>query len=142
MNSSLRLVISLVLLGTGLGAGACSRSPEPSSQPSSQPTGKVAIGGNFELDCSSSDTATAAQLYCVRTDTRTGDVLRVNYMNLPTSNGPTGETAGVPGRFTTQCAATSTDARSDFYCIRLNTDTGEMLLLNLQKVGSLPPTSH
>ena len=94
---------------------------------------------NFELDCESSDTATASELFCVRTDTRNGDILRVTYGQLPTSNGPTAAPEGPPGRFTTVCDATSTDTRSDFYCIRLNTDTGEMLLVNLQKVAAFPP---
>lgn len=93
----------------------------------------------YELDCKSSNTATAAELFCIRTDTRTGEVVRVRHLSLPTSNGPTGlGTAGRPGLFTTACAATSTDSRSDLYCVRMNTATGELLLVNLQKVGSIP----
>jgi hypothetical protein len=96
---------------------------------------------NFELDCDSSDTATKTELYCVRTDTRSGEVLRVNYLSLPASNGPTAAaTTGPAGLFTTECHATYTDTRSDFYCIRLNTDNGEMMLINLQKVGVFPKT--
>jgi hypothetical protein len=107
----------------------------------SSASGNVAIVGNYDLDCASSNTATAAQLYCVRTDTRTGDVMRVNYMSLPTTEGRAAAAAatGAAGRFTTACAATSTDIRSDFYCIRMNTETGEMQLLNLQKTGVIPP---
>jgi hypothetical protein len=94
---------------------------------------------NFELDCESSDTATAAELFCVRTDTRNGAVLRVNYTALPTSNGPTAvEKSAAAGRYTTECDATSTDTRSDFYCIRLDTETGDMLLVNLTKIDQLP----
>ncbi len=106
----------------------------------------VNVGGktslpNFELDCRSSNTATAAELFCVRTDTRNGDIVRVMHMSLPTSNGPTAAEKGGPaGQFTTVCDATSTDTRSDLYCVRMNTETGEMLLVNLQKVGSIPDT--
>lgn len=103
------------------------------------PAGDASTPPNFELDCESSDTATASELFCVRTDTRTGDILRVTYGQLPTSNGPTAAPEGRAGRFTTVCDATSTDTRSDFYCIRLDTDTGEMLLVNLQKVAAFPP---
>lgn len=94
---------------------------------------------NFELDCAASNTQTAAQLNCVRTDTRTGDIVVVDYMRLPVSNGPTATGAATPGRFTTACAATSTEKQAEFYCVRMNTETGELLLINLQKVGVIPP---
>lgn len=96
---------------------------------------------NYELDCAATNTQTAAQLNCTRTDTRTGEVVVVEYMRLPVSNGPTTTGATTPGRFTSACAATSTEKRADFYCIRMNTETGELLLVNLQKVSVLPPKS-
>lgn len=93
----------------------------------------------FELRCDSSDTATASQLFCVRTDTRNGDILRINHLKLPTTSGSTAvAAAGRRGLFTTVCDATSTDTHSDFYCIRLNTDTGDIVLVNLQKVDAIP----
>jgi hypothetical protein len=96
---------------------------------------------NFELDCGATDTASASQLHCVRTDTRSGEVLVVDYMRLPVSNGPTGTGTTAAGRFTTACQATATNDRADFYCIRMNTESGELLLVNLTKVGTLPPKS-
>lgn len=96
---------------------------------------------NFELDCAAANTNTASQVNCVRTDTRTGDVVVVDYMRLPVSQGPTATGAAIAGRFTTACASTSTSQRADFYCIRMNTETGELLLVNLTKVGVLPPKS-
>ena len=95
----------------------------------------------YELDCASTNTPTASQLNCVRTDTRTGEVLVVDYMRLSISNGPT--TTGTPpsGWFTTSCASTATEKRADFYCIRMNTETGDLLLVNLQKVSVFPPRS-
>ena len=98
-----------------------------------------AQAANFELDCAASNTATAAQLNCVRTDTRTGDIVVVDYMRLPVSNGPTATGSTAAGRFETGCAATSTDKQADFYCVRMNTETGELMLINLQKVSVLPP---
>ena len=119
-----RFVLLVVLLGCAERGG--------SSAPSTPPA-------NFELDCAASNTATAAQVNCVRTDTRSGDVVVLDYMRLPVSAGSTATGAAVAGRFTTACAATSTDQKADFYCIRLNTETGEALLVNLQKVNVLPP---
>jgi hypothetical protein len=92
----------------------------------------------FELDCDSSDTATASHLFCVRTDTRNGEILRVNPQQLPTTSGSTAVAPGRHGRFTTVCDATATDTHSDFYCIRLNTETGDMVLVNLQKIDLVP----
>jgi hypothetical protein len=75
----------------------------------------------------------------MRTDTRTGDIMRVEIFKLPVSHGPTGIPAGSAGRFEIECAAASTDTKSDFYCVRLNTETGEMMLVNLQKIPPFPP---
>jgi len=93
---------------------------------------------NYELDCASTNTTTASQLNCVRTDTRTGEIVVVDYMKLPVSNGSTATDAAPAGRFTTACDSTSTEKRADFYCIRMNTETGELLLINLQKLNSFP----
>lgn len=92
----------------------------------------------YTLACRSSNTATRAEVYCVRTDTRNGDILRVDYTKLPVTNGPTASAAGPAGRYQTECTATETDQRSDFYCVRLNTESGEMMLINLTKVGQIP----
>jgi hypothetical protein len=108
---------------------ACSGSGAP---PGSSPP------ANYELDCAAANTATAAQLHCVRTDTRSGDVVVVEYLKLPVSNGPTGAGTAPAGRFTTACGAPSTEKRADVYCFRMNTDTGELLLVNLQRAGVIP----
>jgi hypothetical protein len=105
------------------------------------PDAAVATAPNYELACAAASTATAAQMQCVRTDTRSGEVLVVDYMKLPVSSGPTAVGAASPGRFTTACAAPATTTRADFLCIRMNTETGEMILVNLTKIGSLPPKS-
>ena len=94
---------------------------------------------NFELTCRASNTSTAAELFCIRTDTRNGNVVRVLHNSLPQSNGPTAVgVAEPPGTYTTACDATSTTTRSDLYCVRMNTRTGDMMLINLQKVDSIP----
>ncbi len=94
---------------------------------------------NFELTCRASNTATAAELFCIRTDTRNGNIVRVMHNSLPVSNGPTAVGAAEPaGSYTTVCDATSTTTRSDLYCIRMNTRTGDMMLINRQKIESIP----
>ncbi|MFT3711382.1 MAG: hypothetical protein QM817_27430 [Archangium sp.] len=54
---------------------ACGCAREPSGVASSSPP-------NFELTCRSSNTATAAELFCLRTDTRSGDVVRVKHQPI------------------------------------------------------------
>ena len=104
---------------------------------SAQNTGGTAA--NYELDCGAANTATAAQLHCIRTDTRSGEVVVVNYLKLPVSNGSTATGPAPAGRFTTSCSAPSTEKQADFYCIRMNTETGELLLINLQRANVVPP---
>ncbi len=99
------------------------------------------VGQNFELTCAAPSTANSAQMQCVRTDTRTGEIVVVDYMRLPTSNGPTATGGASQGRFDTACAAPSTAVRGEFLCVRLNTETGEMLLINLTKATVYPPPS-
>ncbi len=108
-----------------------------------QPSGAGSVSASapapaFTLRCAGSATHTSGSVYCVRTDTRTGDVLRVDIAKLPVSNGPTGAAAGAAGRFQTECAAVNMAERSDFSCVRLNTESGELMLINLTKVGLTP----
>src|SRR5262249_4137609 len=113
---------------------ACSGSSAPagSSPAANSPA------ANYELGCTAANTATTAQMHCFRTDTRSGDVVVVDYLKLPVSNGPTGAGIAPAGRFTTACGAPSTEKRADVYCIRMNTETGELLLVNLQKANVFP----
>ncbi|MBL8956317.1 MAG: hypothetical protein JNK82_36425 [Myxococcaceae bacterium] len=92
----------------------------------------------FTLSCHSASTATTRGMHCIRTDTRTGEVHRVDLSKLTTSNGPTAAAAGPAGRYQTACATAASADQADFYCIRLNTETGELLAINLQKLGSVP----
>jgi len=108
------------------------------SEKSTSSGGAAAGDGAFQLDCEGSATNTSGQIYCVRTDTRSGDVLKIDMAKLPISNGPTGAAAGPAGRYDTKCVAINMAERSDFACVRLNTESGELMLVNLQKVDSLP----
>jgi hypothetical protein len=119
-----------------LALAACS--PGKDSPAAAAPGG--AASPNFELACVAANTSTAAQMQCLRTDTRTGEVLLVDYMRLPVTPGSSALESGPPGRYTTSCAAPSSAQRADLYCVRLNTSSGDMLLVNLTKVGTLPPS--
>ena len=90
------------------------------------------------IACEPSNTDTAAQFFCVRTDSRSGEVKRVNYLQLPVVAGSATTAAAEPGTFQTECAATSTPQRSDFDCRRLHVVTGELVLVNLQKSSTIP----
>ncbi|HVK87913.1 MAG TPA: hypothetical protein VM513_27525 [Kofleriaceae bacterium] len=122
-------VLSTSLLAALLAAG-CTRDAAP----------QAAIGGRaFELSCTGSSTHTSGSMQCVRHDTRNGDVQRVDLGKLPTSNGSTSSaTLGPAGLFQLACAAVNMAERSDFACVRLNTQTGELMLINLMKVGQVP----
>lgn len=101
---------------------------------------RIDAGGRaFELSCTGSATNTSGSMQCVRLDTRTGDVQRVDLGKLPTSNGSTASaTLGPEGLFQLACAAVNMAERSDFACVRLNTQTGDLMLINLMKVGQVP----
>lgn len=92
----------------------------------------------FELVCDSADTDQSSTLFCMRIDTRDGDVRTVDLAKLPTSNGPTKGAGAAPGTFALVCDSTDTATKADFRCIRLNRQTGEMLLVNLPKVAKTP----
>ena len=111
---------------------ACSGRPEGAT------ASHGALAANYTLDCAPSNTDTAAQLFCVRTDTRSGEVKRVSYLQVPVAPGSATTASAEPGTFQTECAATSTPQRSDFYCLRMNVVTGEIVLVNLQKSAQIP----
>ena len=109
-----------------------------SGKPATHGAGAGAPAANYTLDCAPSNTDTAAQLFCVRTDTRSGEVKRVSYLQVPVAPGSATTASAEPGTFQTECAATSTPQRSDFYCLRMNVVTGEIVLVNLQKSAQIP----
>lgn len=92
----------------------------------------------FELVCESADTATQTAIFCLRNDTRTGDVRRVDIDKLPVSGGPTESAAEPAGTYRLVCRSATTDTRADLYCVRLNRRTGEMLLVALPKTKLIP----
>jgi hypothetical protein len=100
--------------------------------------GGAAPTASFELVCDSSDTPEFSALFCLRHDTRNGDTRRVDVDKLPRSNGSTRAAEAPAGTYQLVCEATSSDKRSEFFCIRLHTGTGEMLLVGLPKVGVVP----
>lgn len=92
----------------------------------------------FQLVCDSSDTSTSSTLFCMRIDTRTGDVRTVDLAKLPTSNGPTASAPGPAGTYDLVCDSTDTATHSEFRCVRFSRQTGEAMIIKLPKVGIIP----
>ncbi len=119
---------------------ACAKSGSGDSKPETKDK-KPAAGARapaFQLVCGSSDTKASTSLFCVRMDTRNGDVKRVAWDHIPVSQGPTKAADGPAGRYQLVCDATASETVSDFYCLRLDTESGEMLLVQLPKLGVIP----
>ena len=98
----------------------------------------VAGGANYQLVCDSSDTKDRSSLFCIRMDTRNGDIKVVAVDKIAVSQGPTASEARDPGTYQIECHATRNEQSSDLYCLRLNRASGEMLLVALPKVGTVP----
>lgn len=93
----------------------------------------------YELVCNAAQTAQQAAVFCLRHDTRRGEVERVDLDRLPKSDGSTGTDAlHAPGTFQLVCTATATETRSDLYCVRLDRRTGAMLLVSLPTTPLFP----
>jgi hypothetical protein len=93
---------------------------------------------NFQLVCDSSDVHDESTMFCIRLDTRNGDTQRLMWDRVPASQGSTKTEDRPPGRFQLACHATRNQASSDLYCLRLDTKTGEALLINLNRVSAFP----
>lgn len=119
---------------------ACAKSGSGESKPDAKDKKPAAAARApaFQLVCGSSDTKDSTSLFCVRMDTRNGDVKRVAWDHIPVSQGSTKAADGAPGRYQLVCDATHSETTSDFYCLRLDTESGEMLLVQLPKVGVIP----
>ncbi|HLL24440.1 MAG TPA: hypothetical protein VK427_20050 [Kofleriaceae bacterium] len=92
----------------------------------------------FALDCDSADTATQATLYCVRSDTRNGEVVILDLAKLPVTTGSAKAAEGPSGTYETVCASTNTAQKADFRCVRLDTRTGDVAMLRLSELPRWP----
>lgn len=101
-------------------------------------TGDRPAAPRYELDCDSSDTKVQSQLFCVRTDTRTGDIRVVELKKLPVTSGPTAAAAAADGRYATVCDSTDTPEASTFRCVRLDTHSGELVMVRLGELPVVP----
>jgi hypothetical protein len=112
---------ALLLAVAGCGGSAASSAPPP-----------------FALTCDSADTAQQSALFCVRTDTRDGDVMVVDLDRLPITAGAARAGAEASGTYQTVCDSTSTPAQADFRCVRLHRVSGELVLLRLSELPHWP----
>ena len=116
----LRALLLFALVGCADGAAAPSPAPR------------------FQLSCDSADTSTHSALFCVRTDTRDGDVRVLELDRLPVTSGSARVAAAPAGSFQTVCDATSTPNKADFRCLRLDTRTGDVVTLRLSELPTWP----
>lgn len=103
----------------------------------------VAASANFgsapryELACESSDTRQTSALFCVRLDSSTGDVKRVDLGKVKATTGSTMGPEKGPGAYQLVCDSTNTEARSEFHCVRLDRFSGELVVIGLPKVEAV-----
>ena len=93
---------------------------------------------SFTLSCDSADTSTQSTLFCVRTDTRNGDAVVLDLAKVPLTTGSSAASDGPSGRFETVCDSTNTAQKSDFRCLRLDTRTGDVVMLRLAELPRWP----
>lgn len=92
----------------------------------------------FTLTCDSADTSTQSTLFCVRTDTRNGDAVVIDLAKVPLTTGASKAADGPSGTFATVCDSTNTAQKSDFRCLRLDTRTGDVVMLRLAELPRWP----
>ncbi|MCB9563638.1 MAG: hypothetical protein H6709_12350 [Kofleriaceae bacterium] len=92
----------------------------------------------YALSCDSADTAQQSTLFCVRTDTRNGDVMVVDLDRLPITSGASRAADEPAGTYQTICDSTVTPTKSDFRCLRMHVRTGEIVVLRLAELPHWP----
>lgn len=92
----------------------------------------------YQLHCDSADTTERSSVFCVRADTRNGDTHVVDLDKLPITNGASRATDERDGTYQTVCDSTVTPTKSDFHCLRLHTQTGEIVVLRLSELPRWP----
>jgi hypothetical protein len=98
-----------------------------------------ATGLRYDLVCDSSDTDKQSSLVCVRIDSANGDIKLLKNEKLPVLDGPTGAKEKPPGTYKVVCDSTDTPQHSEFHCLRIDRETGEVMVVRLPKMGTIPP---
>lgn len=122
-----RLCLSVLVMLFVAVPGCSKRNPTPAVE--SYP---------YDMSCDSTQTNRQATLFCVRIDTRNGETHLLRLAKLPSTNGPTKTREKKSGSYKLVCRATSTPAKSDFSCIRLDRESGEVMVISLPKIPTLP----
>jgi hypothetical protein len=120
----LRLTAAAALL---LGAAGCDRG---GAAPAGAP--------RYTLHCDSADTTETSTLFCVRADSRNGDVLVIDLDRLPITSGASRAADERDGTYQIVCDSTVTAAKSDFRCLRLHGGTGDVVVLRLSELPHWP----
>jgi hypothetical protein len=119
----MRAAVGLAMLAL---AGGCDRGGGSSGAP------------RFQLVCDSADTSDKSTLFCVRADTRNGDVSVVDIDRLPITSGASRAADEHDGTFQTVCDSTQTPQKADFRCLRIHARTGEIVVLRLTELPRWP----
>ncbi|MBA3542580.1 MAG: hypothetical protein H0T79_23395 [Deltaproteobacteria bacterium] len=93
----------------------------------------------YQLVCDSADTAQQSTLFCVRSDSKTGDVAVIDLDRLPITSGASRAAEETDGTYAIECDSTVTPQKSDFRCVRLHTRTGDVVMLRLSELPHWPP---
>ncbi|HUQ03389.1 MAG TPA: hypothetical protein VM261_12890 [Kofleriaceae bacterium] len=92
----------------------------------------------YSIACDSADTSDKSTLFCVRTDSRNGDVSVVDLDRLPITSGASRAADESDGTYQTVCDSTVTSQKSDFRCVRIHTRTGDVVMLRLSELPHWP----
>jgi hypothetical protein len=92
----------------------------------------------YTIACDSADTSDKSTLFCVRTDSRNGDVSVVDLDRLPITSGAARAADENDGTYQTVCDSTVTPQKSDFRCVRIHTRTGDVVVLRLAELPRWP----
>jgi hypothetical protein len=100
--------------------------------------GNGAAPPRFAIACDSADTSDKSTLFCVRTDSKNGDVSVVDLDRLPITSGAARAADERDGTYQTVCDSTVTPQKSDFRCVRIHTGTGDVVMLRLSELPRWP----
>ncbi len=128
------LPAALLVLASAVGCAKDRRQPDNNSAQKAHELPPA----NFQLVCESVDTHTQSIEFCLRIDTRNGNIVRVDATKIPRSNGPTKTADRAAGTYQLVCDATNTATKSDLSCLRINRVTGDLLLVTLPKIPQFP----
>jgi hypothetical protein len=93
-------------------------------------------GQRYELVCDAANTKDQSTLFCVRVDTRTGELRSIDVAKTPQTDGAAAR-SGPDWTYQVVCDSTDTETKSDFRCLRLDRRSGDVELVALPRLRPL-----